>query len=47
MEEFTAKVRSIMPTVPKKEGQGRSDFKTIREVVDYLLEEDEKKKKPR
>ena len=45
MDEFTAKVRSVMPEVPKKEPQGRSDFKTIREIVDYLLAEDEKKRK--
>ena len=44
MEEFTTKIKSAMPQVPKDEPQGRNDFKTVREVFDYIISEDEKKK---
>jgi hypothetical protein len=35
-----------MPKFPKKppEQQGKSDFKTVRELVNYIIDEDEKKK---
>ncbi|XP_064629568.1 transmembrane protein 242-like [Lineus longissimus] len=47
MKDFTRKIQSIMPKVPKKpqEQQGKSDFKTVRELVNYLIDEDEKNKK--
>ena len=44
MEEFTHKMQSIMPRIPKKENPGRSDFKTVRELVEYIIEEDKKAK---
>ncbi len=44
MDEFTAKVQSKMPTVPKNEPTGKSDFKTVRELVNYILDEDKKGK---
>ncbi|XP_041354792.1 transmembrane protein 242-like [Gigantopelta aegis] len=40
MKEFTDKMQSLMPKIPKKESQGRSEFKTIRELFEYLSEED-------
>ena len=45
MEEFTRKMQSIMPRVPKKENPGRSDFKSVRELVQFIVDEDEKAKK--
>ena len=40
MKEFTEKMQNIMPRIPKKESQGRNEFKTIRELFEYLAEED-------
>ncbi|XP_060068366.1 transmembrane protein 242-like [Ylistrum balloti] len=47
MEEFTAAVQSKMPIIPKKDEseQGRSDFATLKELADYLVQQDEIKKK--
>ena len=44
MEEFRTKMQRAMPKVPKKESSGRSDFKTVRELVNYLIDEDARKK---
>lgn len=44
MEEFTVKMQSIMPKVPKKENPGRSDFKTVKELVHFVLDEDKRAK---
>lgn len=38
------KLGLLLPSVPKNENPGKSDFKTIRELVQYITEEDEKKK---
>ena len=40
------KMQRTMPEMPKKplEEQGRNDFKTVGEVVEYILEEDRKSK---
>ncbi|XP_071114375.1 transmembrane protein 242-like [Haliotis cracherodii] len=45
MKEFTAKMQSIMPKIPKKESQGRSEFNSIRELFEYLIDEDKKSDK--
>lgn len=45
MSEFSGKMRSVMPEVPKREPRGKSDFKSVQELIDYILEEDEKHKK--
>ena len=45
MQEFSAKARSVLPRVPKREPQGKSDFKTVRELVHYILDEDERNKR--
>ena len=42
MAEFTTKVRSKMPEIPKNEPQGKSDFKTVRELVEYIENDGEK-----
>ncbi|KAK6182824.1 hypothetical protein SNE40_010418 [Patella caerulea] len=44
MQEFTTKVQSILPKIPKRESTGRSEFKTIRELFEYLIQEDGRKK---
>ena len=45
MDEFSAKMRSFTPEIPKNKEQGKNDFKTVREVFDYIISEDEKAKK--
>ena len=45
MDEFREKMKSTMQIGPKKESTGKSDFKTVRELVNYLLDEDRKSKK--
>ncbi|KAL5009798.1 hypothetical protein ScPMuIL_012103 [Solemya velum] len=44
MTEFSGKMRSVMPEVPKHEPRGKSDFKSVQELIDYILAEDEKQK---
>ena len=44
MDEFRNKIQTVMPTIPKNEPQGKSDFKTVREVFEYIIEEDKKAK---
>jgi hypothetical protein len=44
LAEFRQKVGSMLPTIPKKDNPGRGDFTTIRDLFNYLIEEDEKKK---
>jgi len=43
LQEFREKMKSMMPAVPKKESEGRSDFKSVRELVTYIIEEDKRK----
>ncbi|XP_033739647.1 transmembrane protein 242-like [Pecten maximus] len=47
MEEFTAAVQSKMPIIPKKDKneQGRSDFETLKDLANYLEEQDEIKRR--
>ncbi|XP_021355337.1 transmembrane protein 242-like isoform X2 [Mizuhopecten yessoensis] len=47
MEEFSAAVQSKMPVIPKKDKsqQGRSEFESLKDLADYLTEQDEIKKK--
>ena len=33
-----------MPKIPKKDNPGRGDFKTLRDLLNYIIEEDEKEK---
>jgi hypothetical protein len=44
MKEFTANIQSVMPKVPKSANPGKSDFKTVRELVNYVIESDKKGK---
>ncbi|GFO03667.1 transmembrane protein 242 [Plakobranchus ocellatus] len=44
LAEFRYKIGSWMPKIPKKENPGRSDFMTIRDLFNYIIEEDEKEK---
>jgi len=44
MEEMREKVGRILPPVPRHEPRGRSEFKSLRDLVNYLIEEDELKK---
>ncbi|XP_035825949.1 transmembrane protein 242 isoform X2 [Aplysia californica] len=45
MVEFRQKVGTILPTIPKKDNPGRGDFMTIRDLFNYIIEEDEKEKR--
>ncbi|XP_067673916.1 transmembrane protein 242-like [Haliotis asinina] len=45
MKEFTAKMQSLMPKIPKKESHGRTEFSSIRDLFEYLIEEDKKSDK--
>ncbi|GFT42532.1 transmembrane protein 242 [Nephila pilipes] len=45
LEEFRLKVGNILPEIPKSENPGRSDFKSVRELMHYVIEESEKGKK--
>ena len=38
-------MQKTMPALPKKDNPGRSEFGSIRELVNYIIEEDEKAKK--
>ena len=44
IQDFRIKIGSFLPSIPKKENQGKSDFKTIRKLVEYIKNEDQKKK---
>ena len=33
-----------MPKIPKKENPGRGDFKTLRDLLNFIIEEDEREK---
>ncbi|XP_015903600.2 transmembrane protein 242 isoform X2 [Parasteatoda tepidariorum] len=45
LEEFRQKVGKNLPTIPKSENPGRSDFKNLRELLNYIISESEKEKK--
>ena len=45
MEDLRTKIQKAMPALPKKENPGRSEFGSVRELVNYVIEEDEKAKK--
>ncbi|CAG5121446.1 unnamed protein product [Candidula unifasciata] len=45
LAEFRQKVGSVMPKIPKKDNPGRGDFTTIRDLFNYIIEEDEKEKR--
>ncbi|KAL3884148.1 hypothetical protein ACJMK2_030379 [Sinanodonta woodiana] len=45
LREFNDKIQSVVPKKQKKESQGRSEFKSIRDLFDYIIEEDEMKKR--
>jgi len=45
LPEFRQKFGSMMPVIPKKENQGRQEFRTIRDVFNYIIDEDEKEKR--
>ncbi|KAH9525594.1 hypothetical protein Btru_001783 [Bulinus truncatus] len=44
LKDFRHKVGSILPTIPKKPEPGRSEFATIRDLFNYIIEEDKKEK---
>lgn len=52
MKDFRESAGRHLPSIPKRpvEQQGRNDFKTVRELMTYYIEQDEKekqKKKPK
>ncbi|RWS27915.1 transmembrane protein 242-like protein [Leptotrombidium deliense] len=36
LEEFRQKVGLMLPQIPKGENSGKSDFKSLRELIDYI-----------
>ncbi|XP_064594801.1 transmembrane protein 242-like [Liolophura sinensis] len=44
-EELREKMQTKFPQIPKNNPPGRSEFKTVRELVDYLIDEDSRGKK--
>lgn len=45
LEEFRLKVGSLLPRIPKSEPQGRTEFSSLRDLLNYVIEESEKKKR--
>ena len=45
MDDFAEQMGKVMPQIPKNQPQGKNDFKTIRELFEYIIDEDEKTKK--
>jgi len=45
LPEFREKMQRIMPKIPKNEPQGRTEFKNLRELLQYVIDESEKGKK--
>uniref|UniRef100_T1IUG1 Transmembrane protein 242 n=1 Tax=Strigamia maritima TaxID=126957 RepID=T1IUG1_STRMM len=45
IKELPDKMKAIMPSVPQPESTGRSDFKSFRELMEYIIESDKGKKK--
>ena len=39
MEEFRMKMGNTLPNMPKPESSGRNEFGSVRELVDYLVED--------
>lgn len=44
MVEFREKVQTIFPQARRKEPSGRSEFKSVRELVNYLIDDDAQQK---
>lgn len=44
LEEFRYKVGSALPRIPKNEPQGRTEFTSLRDLLNYLVEEGNKRK---
>ncbi|XP_064473004.1 transmembrane protein 242-like [Ornithodoros turicata] len=42
-EDFRHKVGSFLPRIPKKEPQGKSDFTSFRELMNYIVDDSAKK----
>lgn len=45
MKDFRNKAGTSLPNIPKSQVQGRNDFESLRELVDYLHDEDRKREK--
>ncbi|XP_037521238.1 transmembrane protein 242 isoform X1 [Rhipicephalus sanguineus] len=45
LQEFRTKVGSVLPRIPKNEPQGRTEFSSLRDLLNYVIEESDKKKR--
>ncbi|XP_076308285.1 LOW QUALITY PROTEIN: transmembrane protein 242-like [Tachypleus tridentatus] len=45
LKEFRQKMGEMLPQIPKKEPQGRTEFENLRELLNYVIEESEKGKR--
>lgn len=43
MKDFGKKMRGIMPEIPKNKNPGKSDFKNVQELIDYIIEDGKKR----
>ena len=39
MQEFTSKVQAVLPAIPKNPNPGKSDFKTVEELIDFIVQD--------
>ncbi|RUS86177.1 hypothetical protein EGW08_006071 [Elysia chlorotica] len=44
LAEFRYKVGTWMPKIPKNDSPGRGDFKTLRDLLNFIIDEDEREK---
>ncbi|ELT90029.1 hypothetical protein CAPTEDRAFT_206401 [Capitella teleta] len=44
-EEFRNKVGTALPRIPKTESKGRTEFENLKDLADYLVDEDTKNAK--
>ncbi|XP_077487079.1 transmembrane protein 242 [Amblyomma americanum] len=45
LQEFRQKAGSFLPRIPKNEPQGRTEFSSLRDLLNYVIEESDKKKR--
>ncbi|XP_023235990.1 transmembrane protein 242-like [Centruroides sculpturatus] len=44
LHEFRQKVGSMLPRITNPESQGRTEFENLRDLINYIIEEDKEKK---
>ncbi|KAI1286705.1 Transmembrane protein [Halotydeus destructor] len=44
LQEFRLKAGNALPRIPKSENQGRTEFSGLNDLIQYIIDEDKKKK---